>query len=342
MAISVRQITSVNNTIVGSGTLTVTLAFSLAIVAGNTLVVAFTTGTTGGAPTFVSLADTLLNSYSPATNNSQSGISDGFTELVALGTNIYFAANSPGGSNTVTLKLSIPFSGGCDLVIFEIAGLGATPGVDQTATANGTTFPPSFSLTPVAANTIALGAFSTFFGTNSFPIVTAGSGWTLDSGGHDRWNGTDSGAPGGLVGGAAAIEQQILSSNSPISVAISTDSSGDNWVGCACTLSAVAASTFSISGNVGTAFATVSFSGTASGSVTADGSGNYSIPNLPNGVYLVSPSKAGTIFSPTNQSVTISGGNVTGINFTASAAPSGGTSGWLSVDLDSSMRGLRK
>jgi hypothetical protein len=342
VAISVKQIASVNNTIVSSGPLTINLAFSLAITAGNSIAVVFTTGTTGGAPTFTSLADTLLNSYSPATANAQSGISDGFTELVALGTNIYFAANSPGGSNTVTLKLNFPFSGGCDLVVFEIAGLGATPGVDQTATANGTSFPPSFSLTPVATNTIALAAFSTFFGTNLFPIVTAGAGWTLDSGGHDRWNGTDSGAPGGLVGGAAAIEQQILSSNSPVSAAISTDSAGDNWVGCACTLSAVAASSFSISGNVDTGFATVSFSGTASGSVTADASGNYTIPGLANGSYVVVPSKAGLVFSPTSQNVTISGGNVSNINFTASAAPSSGIPGWLSLDLDSSMRGLRK
>lgn len=77
--------------------------------------------------------------------------------------------------------------------------------------------------------------------------------------------------------------------------------------------------TFSISGNAGTAGATVSWSGAASGSMTADGSGNYTIPNLANGSYTITPSKTGFTFSPTSSNQTVSGSNITGVNFTATS-----------------------
>ena len=71
-----------------------------------------------------------------------------------------------------------------------------------------------------------------------------------------------------------------------------------------------------VSGNAGVAGATVAWSGTASGSTTADGSGNWSI-DLPNGSYTITPSLAGYTFSPTSASETVSGSNITGVNFTA-------------------------
>lgn len=74
---------------------------------------------------------------------------------------------------------------------------------------------------------------------------------------------------------------------------------------------------FSISGNAGVAGATVAYSGAASGSVTADGSGNYTIPGLLNGAYTITPSKTGYTFSPTSANETLSGSNITGVNFTA-------------------------
>ena len=75
-------------------------------------------------------------------------------------------------------------------------------------------------------------------------------------------------------------------------------------------------STFSILGNAGVAGANVAYSGTASGNVTADGSGNYTISGLLNGPYTITPSLAGYTFSPTSQNETVSGGNITGVNFT--------------------------
>lgn len=104
------------------------------------------------------------------------------------------------------------------------------------------------------------------------------------------------------------------------------------WTGASNFVAAIgfkAGTTFSIFGNAGIAGATVAYTGTSSGSVTADGSGNYIIPNLANGSYTLTPSFAGETFSPASQGVTISGANVTGVNFTAMA---GGLPGrfWVS------------
>jgi hypothetical protein len=74
-----------------------------------------------------------------------------------------------------------------------------------------------------------------------------------------------------------------------------------------------------ISGNAGTAGATISFTGVSSGSVTADGSGNYSIPGLANGAYTLTPSKVGFTFSPTTSNQTVAGANISGVNFTATS-----------------------
>ncbi len=63
----------------------------------------------------------------------------------------------------------------------------------------------------------------------------------------------------------------------------------------------------------------MALSGAASATVTADVSGNYTFTGLANGAYAVTPSKSGFTFSLTSQAVTISGANVTAVNFTATA-----------------------
>ena len=79
--------------------------------------------------------------------------------------------------------------------------------------------------------------------------------------------------------------------------------------------------TFGISGVInptaGGSSASVALTGAASASATSDGSGNYSFSGLANGNYAVTPSHSGYSFNPTSQAVTISGANVTGVNFTA-------------------------
>ncbi len=65
--------------------------------------------------------------------------------------------------------------------------------------------------------------------------------------------------------------------------------------------------------------ATVALSGAANAATTADSSGNYTFAGLPNGSYMVTPNHTGYSFTPGNQSATVNGADVTGVNFTATA-----------------------
>jgi hypothetical protein len=78
------------------------------------------------------------------------------------------------------------------------------------------------------------------------------------------------------------------------------------------------AQTFTLSGTIsgsGGSGATVKLTGTTTATVTANGSGQYTFTGLPNGSYTVTPSKGLHIYNPTKQTVTISGANKTGVNF---------------------------
>lgn len=82
-------------------------------------------------------------------------------------------------------------------------------------------------------------------------------------------------------------------------------------------------STWSISGTVtGGAGAAMTLSGAAARSVTADASGAYSFTGLTNGSYTVGAAKAGFTISPSSRAVTVSGANVAGVLFSATAVPS--------------------
>ena len=80
---------------------------------------------------------------------------------------------------------------------------------------------------------------------------------------------------------------------------------------------------YSISGQVTTSTG-VGISGvtvsTGSASAATDASGNYTIANLVAGSYTITPSASGYTFSPVNRAVTIGSANVTGQNFTGTAA----------------------
>ena len=78
--------------------------------------------------------------------------------------------------------------------------------------------------------------------------------------------------------------------------------------------------TYDISGTIspaaGGSGATLTLSGAARAATTADSSGSYTFTGLANGTYAIIPSHSGYTFSPTSQSATVSGANVTAINFT--------------------------
>jgi PKD repeat protein len=81
--------------------------------------------------------------------------------------------------------------------------------------------------------------------------------------------------------------------------------------------------TYSVSGTVSTG-AGVGISGvtvsTGSISTTTNSSGAYTLGSLANGSYTLTPSLGGYSFSPGSRSVTVSSGNVSGQNFTGTAA----------------------
>ncbi|HET8925074.1 MAG TPA: hypothetical protein VFN26_18985 [Candidatus Acidoferrum sp.] len=99
--------------------------------------------------------------------------------------------------------------------------------------------------------------------------------------------------------------------------------SGANVTGVNFAATAQTGQTFGISGAIsptaGGSGATVTLSGAASTTTTANSSGSFTFTGLSNGTYAVTPSNTGYTFSPTSQSATINGANVTGVNFTATA-----------------------
>jgi len=100
--------------------------------------------------------------------------------------------------------------------------------------------------------------------------------------------------------------------------------SGANVIGADFT----ATGTFTISGTVTgdiQAGVTMTLSGSMSGTTLTDASGNYTFRTLINGTYTVTASKTNYTFTPPSRQVTISGANVIGVNFTATAYTISGT-----------------
>jgi hypothetical protein len=83
------------------------------------------------------------------------------------------------------------------------------------------------------------------------------------------------------------------------------------------------ATTYTISGTVsGAAVAgvTVMLSGATSATTTTSGTGTFTFTGHANGSYIVTPSLAGFTFSPASIPVTVSGTNVSGVNFQSASA----------------------
>ena len=66
----------------------------------------------------------------------------------------------------------------------------------------------------------------------------------------------------------------------------------------------------------------MTLSGGKSGTTITDASGNYTFTGLDNGSYTVTPSRTGFTFSPTDNTQTVSGADITAVNFTTTAGPS--------------------
>lgn len=78
----------------------------------------------------------------------------------------------------------------------------------------------------------------------------------------------------------------------------------------------------SVSGLIDEEVVRITLGGNPSRTVSADSSGNYSFAGVVNGSYTVTPVAAGYTFSPASAQATVSDGNATGVNFTATAKTS--------------------
>ena len=196
-------------------------------------------------------------------------------------------AATPASGTSVTINDTAPSGDSYNLSLVEVKPVLAGPySISGNASVNGA------------------GAIVTLTGAINQTTVTA------DASGNYSFN--------SLIAGTYTIapaKSGLVFSPATQSVTISTNSvSGINFT---------ASATYSISGTIsptaGASGATVTLSGADSTSTTADTSGNFSFTGLVNGTYTVTPSKLGYGFTPSSQTVTINGGNITAVNFTATA-----------------------
>ena len=75
-------------------------------------------------------------------------------------------------------------------------------------------------------------------------------------------------------------------------------------------------------GEEGLSAVQINLSGDASTTVSTDTNGNYTFTGIANGSYTITPDKEGYKFAPKNKKLTVSGSDVSGVNFIAHAQPS--------------------
>ena len=162
--------------------------------------------------------------------------------------------------------------------------------------------------------TVSIGALNGFTGT----VALSASGLPA--------NATASFTPASVAGsGSATLDVATAATTPGGSFTLTIMGTSGSLSHAATVALVVAAQTFSISGGI-TPAATgassrVDLGGTATATTTADASGNYTFTGVVNGSYAVMPSKPGITFTPTSRNVTVSGANVTAVDFTAAQSP---------------------
>ena len=201
-----------------------------------------------------------------------------------------------------------------------------------TASKSGVSFtPPSQQVTVNGAQvtgvnfTASTASPTTYSISGTITAATNGSGATVTLSGASSATTTANSSGNYSFTGLANGSYTVTASKSgftfsPASSAVTVNAANVTSVNF--TASAVSPTTYSISGTITAATngsgATVTLSGASSATTTANSSGNYSFTGLANGSYTITASKNGFTFSPASSKVTVSGANVTGVNFTAS------------------------
>jgi hypothetical protein len=174
------------------------------------------------------------------------------------------------------------------------------------AAAAGSTWNISGTISPVAGGSGAIVALS--------GAATAST--VADANGNYRFSGVTNGS---YTVTPSKTGFTFTPANKAVTVT-GADQTGVNFAG--------VANTWAISGTISPVASasgvTVALSGGAAASTVTDINGNYSFTNLSSGSYVVTPTKTGFTFSPSSQSVTVSGANVSATNFTAQVIATGG------------------
>jgi hypothetical protein len=234
---------------------------------------------------------------------------------VQSGTSEIWRAFAPFALSNVTVTATISQSLGCSLTVMSFAGVDTTGSngsgaIGATGTANSVGGPPAASLTTTRNGSWVMGVGNDFDNAIS---RTPGPNQTvvhqnLTAAGDTYWVQTQT-APTVVSGTTVSINDTAPTTdrfNLSICEVLPASSGGSpTW-----TISGT------ISPSAAGAGAMVKLSGASTSTVTADSSGNYSFAGLANGTYTITPSQTGYTFTPTSQSVTINGANVTSVDFT--------------------------
>ena len=139
----------------------------------------------------------------------------------------------------------------------------------------------------------------------------------------------------GLTNGAYTVTPSnpaysFTPSSLPVTIA-GGNATSVNFTGTALPTYSVSGSiTPSASGSGATLTLTSTGEGGTNTTVTADGTGSFKFPNVENGTYTLTPTKTGFAFTPPNQAITVSGQNIQGLSFTATAVTTYTISGTVS------------
>jgi chitinase len=215
---------------------------------------------------------------------------------------------------------------------YSFTGL-ASGNYTVTPSHTGYAFSPASQATTIAsANVTGLNFTATATPAATFTIsgtlnpTTGGGGSTVRLSGASSASTTANSSGAYSFTGLAAGNYAVTPSHSGFNFSPTTQSATittANVTGVNFTATAQAPSTFTISGTItptnGGSGATVLLSGAAGATTTTNSSGAYTFTGLANGNYTVTPSDSGFTYTPANKSVTVSGGNQTGVNFTAAA-----------------------
>lgn len=267
------------------GSTSATFSFGAPSQPGDTIILF----TRFGGTTISSITDTQSggsNTYTSMLGPTPWGVAPESTDRWAQ---VFVAKNIPGGSIlTITVKLAGTSTHDTYIAALEYSGVDPVNPVNATAVATGTVLqngaPATGNLTTTVANAELVA--TSWDSNESYTAAGNGAGYTTDT------------AVGimSLAGGSGwpnLTEYRAAPTPGSWNATTSSQPKVDQW---AIQLIALAP---------------------PSQSTTADTNGDYTFNNVGNGTYTITPSKSGLTFSPSSQTATVNGTNISGVNFTA-------------------------